>query len=180
MADQSVIIWCRIDGYQDTLYAHSISSIVDFIFGNAMVAFQNCTVVAWRPLSNQKNTITAQGRIDPNPNQNTGTSIYNCKVMAGSDLVPVIGSIPTYLSRSWKEYSKIVFMQSYIGSHIDPKGWLEWNREFALKTLYYEEYLNSDPGAGTAEQVTWPGYHVITDAKEAMAFTVAALMRWKV
>ncbi|RZR75447.1 hypothetical protein BHM03_00057986 [Ensete ventricosum] len=183
-ADRSVINRCRLDGYQDTLYAHSlrqfyrdsfISGTVDFIFGNAAVVFQNCSLIARRPMDNQQNLVTAQGREDPN--QNTGTSIQNCQVVPAADLIPVKGSIPSYLGRPWKAYSRTVVMQSYIDNHINSKGWLEWDGEFALKTLFYGEYQNRGPGAGTGGRVNWPGYHVITDANTAKAFTVASLIQ---
>ncbi|KAJ0983261.1 hypothetical protein J5N97_011516 [Dioscorea zingiberensis] len=143
-ADQSVINRCSIDAYQDTLYAHSlrqfyrdcsISGMIDFIFGNAAVVLQNCQIIARRPMDNQQNLMTAQGRTDPN--QNTGTSVQNCRVVPSSDLVPVKGKIRSYLGRPWKEYSRTVFMQSYIDDHINPKGWLEWSGDFSFKTLFY-------------------------------------------
>lgn len=183
-ADQSVINRCRIDAYQDTLYAHSlrqfyrdcyITGTIDFIFGNAAVVFQNSKLVARKPMSNQKNMVTAQGRIDPN--QNTGTSIQNCEIIASPDLVWVQNLFPTYLGRPWKNYSRTVVMQSHIGDLIDPAGWSEWSGDFALTTLYYGEYMNRGPGAGTSKRVKWPGYHVITDAAEAMYFTVAELIQ---
>ncbi|XP_008809854.2 pectinesterase-like [Phoenix dactylifera] len=183
-ADRSAINRCRLDGYQDTLYAHSlrqfyrdsvISGTVDFIFGNAAVVFQNCNLIARKPMSHQQNLVTAQGRVDPN--QNTGTSIQSCKVVPSDDLKPVKGSIPTYLGRPWKEYSRTVFMQSYIDDHVDPKGWMEWSGDFALDTLYYGEYANIGPGAGTSGRVNWTGYHVITDPNVAKDFTVAGLIQ---
>ncbi|XP_057498614.1 pectinesterase-like [Actinidia eriantha] len=183
-ADRSVINRCQIDAYQDSLYAHSnrqfyrdsyITGTVDFIFGNAAVVLQNCKIVARKPMSSQSNMVTAQGREDPN--QNTGTSIQKCNVIASSDLEPVKGSIKTYLGRPWKKYSRTVFMQSYIGDHIDPTGWSVWSGDFALKTLYYGEYMNNGPGAGTSKRVKWPGYRVITSAAEAMKFTVAQLIQ---
>lgn len=118
--------------------------------------------------------VTAQGRTDKN--QNTGISIQKCDVIASSDLEPVKGTIKSYLGRPWKEFSRTVFMQSYIGDHIDPAGWSEWDGDFALKTLYYGEYMNRGPGAGTSKRVKWPGYHVITSAEEAKKFTVAELI----
>ncbi|KAK7308152.1 hypothetical protein VNO77_41749 [Canavalia gladiata] len=188
-ADQSVINRCRIDAYQDTLYAHTnrqfyrdsfITGTIDFIFGNAAVVFQKCYLVARKPMSNQKNMVTAQGREDPN--QNTGTSIQQCNLTPSSDLKPVAGSIKTYLGRPWKKYSRTVVMQSFIDSHIDPAGWAEWNdqsKDF-LQTLYYGEYMNSGPGAGTAKRVNWPGYHIIKTAAEASKFTVKQLIQGNV
>ncbi|XP_027359988.1 pectinesterase-like [Abrus precatorius] len=180
-ADQSVINRCRIDAYQDTLYAHSnrqfyrdsfITGTIDFIFGNAAVVLQKCKLVARKPMANQKNMVTAQGREDPN--QNTGTSIQQCDVIPSTDLKPVMGSIKTFLGRPWKNFSRTVVMQSLLSNHIDPAGWAEWDdksKDF-LQTLYYGEYMNSGPGAGTAKRVNWPGYHIITSAAEASKFTV--------
>ncbi|KAL8552552.1 hypothetical protein ACS0TY_001298 [Phlomoides rotata] len=179
-ADLSVFYRCSFEGYQDTLYVHSqrqfykecyIYGTVDFIFGNAAAVLQNCMIYARRPMAQQKNTITAQGRTDPN--QNTGISIHNSRVMAASDLVPVLGSFRSFLGRPWKQYSRTVFMQTYLDSLVDPAGWLEWDGDFALNTLYYGEYRNSGPGSGTGRRVRWRGYRVITNAAEAGRFTVA-------
>ncbi|KAH7657859.1 Pectinesterase protein [Dioscorea alata] len=178
-ADHAVVYHCNIIGYQDTLYVHSqrqffrecdIYGTVDFICGNAAVVLQNCSLWARKPMQMQKNTITAQNRKDPN--QNTGISIHACRIVATSDLAAVHGNYPTYLGRPWKLYSRTVYMMSYIGDHVHPAGWLEWNSTFALNTLYYGEYMNYGPGAAVGKRVTWPGYRVITVAAEAMKFTV--------
>ncbi|EXC45243.1 putative pectinesterase/pectinesterase inhibitor 17 [Morus notabilis] len=179
-ADLSVFYRCGFEGYQDTLYVHSqrqfykecyIYGTVDFIFGNAAAVLQNCMIYARRPMSKQKNTITAQGRTDPN--QNTGISIHNSRVMAAADLKPVLSSFKTYLGRPWKQYSRTVFMQTYLDSLVDPAGWLEWDGDFALNTLYYGEYRNLGPAASTSRRVKWSGYRVITSSSEASQFTVA-------
>lgn len=178
-SDLSVFYRCGFEGYQDTLYVHSqrqfykecyIYGTVDFIFGNAAVVLQNCMIYARRPMDKQKNIVTAQGRTDPN--QNTGISIHNSRVMAANDLTPVLSSFKTFLGRPWKEYSRTVFMQTYLDSLVDPAGWFEWDGDFALNTLYYGEYKNIGPAAPTSRRVTWKGYRVITSATEASKFTV--------
>lgn len=68
-------------------------------------------------------------------------------------------------------------MRSYIDDSVDPAGWLEWNGTFALKTLYYGEYMNRGPGSNTSGRVTWPGYRVITNSTEASQFTVRAFLQ---
>ncbi|MQM16118.1 hypothetical protein Taro_049072 [Colocasia esculenta] len=177
-ADLSTFYRCRFMGYQDTLYAHSLRQFyrdcdvygtIDFIFGNAASVFQNCRIYASKPMANQVNAVTAQGRT--HPNQTTGFSIHNCTVGAAPDLAADPSSAPTYLGRPWKEYSRTVYMQSYIDGLIQPAGWLEWNGTFALSTLYYGEFSNSGPGANTSQRVQWPGYSRM-DASEAMKFTV--------
>ncbi|BAT86287.1 hypothetical protein LR48_Vigan03g282600 [Vigna angularis] len=178
-ADLSTFYSCSFEGYQDTLYTHSlrqfyrecdICGTVDFIFGNAAVVFQTCNMYPRLPLSGQFNAITAQGRTDPN--QNTGTSIQNATIKAAADLAPVVGSVQTYLGRPWKEYSRTVYMQSFMDSLINPAGWHEWSGDFALTTLYYAEYNNTGPGSSTQNRVTWSGYHVI-NVTDAVNFTVA-------
>ncbi|KAL2345438.1 hypothetical protein Fmac_006723 [Flemingia macrophylla] len=177
-ADLSTFYSCSFEGYQDTLYVHSmrqfyrecdIYGTVDFIFGNAKVVFQSCNMYPRLPMSGQFNAITAQGRTDPN--QDTGISIHNCTVRAADDLASTNG-VSTYLGRPWKEYSRTVFMQSFMDSVIDAAGWREWDGDFALSTLYYAEFGNSGPGSSTAGRVTWPGYHVI-NATDAANFTVS-------
>lgn len=178
-ADHAVVYRCNIIGYQDTLYVHSqrqffrecdVYGTVDFIFGNAAVVLQNCNLYSRKPMAQQKNTITAQNRKDPN--QNTGISIHNCRILASSDLEAAKSSFPTYLGRPWKLYSRVVYMISYMGDHIHPAGWLEWNGAFALDTLYYGEYMNYGPGGGVGHRIKWPGYRVITSTVEASKFTV--------
>ncbi|GAB4858465.1 hypothetical protein Ancab_009940 [Ancistrocladus abbreviatus] len=178
-ADHAAIYRCEIKGYQDTLYVHSqrqfyrecdVYGTVDFIFGNAAVVFQNCTIYARKPMEQQKNTITAQNRKDPN--QNTGISIHACQIRATSDLEATKSSFQTYLGRPWKVYSRVVYMLSYIGDHVDPKGWLEWNATSPLDKLFYGEYMNYGPRAATGQRVTWPGVHVNMPTSEASKFTV--------
>ncbi|KAF9668813.1 hypothetical protein SADUNF_Sadunf14G0042300 [Salix dunnii] len=181
-SDLSVFYKCSFEGYQDTLYVHSqrqfyrecdIYGTVDFIFGNSAVVFQNCNIYARNP-PNKTNTVTAQGRTDPN--QNTGISIHNCKVTAASDLKSVQSSVKTYLGRPWQKYSRTVFMKTYLDSLISPAGWLPWSGNFALDTLYYGEYMNTGPGSSTANRVNWKGFHVITSATVASQFTVASFI----
>ncbi|XP_071690948.1 pectinesterase-like [Rutidosis leptorrhynchoides] len=182
-SDLSVVYNCAFKGYQDTLYVYSgrqfyrnclIYGTEDFIFGNAAVVVQSCNIYVRKPLSGQKNTITAQSRTDPN--QNTGIVVHNSAIQADSDLKGSIGSVQSFLGRPWMQYSRTVFMKCSIDGLIDPAGWLQWSGSFALSTLYYGEYSNTGAGAGTGGRVKWPGYHVITSASEASKFTVGAFL----
>ncbi|KAG2406562.1 Pectinesterase inhibitor 20 Pectin methylesterase [Vigna angularis] len=181
-ADMSSFYSCSFEGYQDTLYTHSLRQFyrecdiygtVDFIFGNAAVVLENCNMYPRLPLIGQFNAITAQGRTDPN--QNTGISIQNATIKAAQDLAPTVGTVETYLGRPWKEYSRTVYIQSFMDSLIAPAGWHEWNGSFALSTLYYAEYDNTGPGSNTANRVNWSGFHVI-DATDAVNFTVSSFL----
>ncbi|XP_010526022.1 PREDICTED: probable pectinesterase/pectinesterase inhibitor 44 [Tarenaya hassleriana] len=179
-SDLSVFYRCAMKGYQDTLYTHTmrqfyrdciVTGTVDFIFGDATVVFQNCQILARRGLPNQKNTITAQGRKDPN--QPTGFSIQFSNISAEADLIPYLNTTRTYLGRPWKQYSRTVFLQNYMSNVVRPEGWLEWNGDFALDTLFYGEFMNYGPGSGLGGRVKWPGYRVFNDSAQANNFTVA-------
>ncbi|KAI3970055.1 hypothetical protein MKX01_015593 [Papaver californicum] len=159
-ADLTAVYRCNINGYQDTLYAHSyrqfytecnISGTVDFIFGNAAVVFQACNIIARLPMDRQFNALTA------------------------SDLLGSNRTVKSYLGRPWKLYARTVFMESYIDDLIHPLGWKEWADDLSLDTLYYGEYDNTGPGSGTDNRVIWQGYKVM-DYDDALNFTVSELI----
>ncbi|GER49958.1 plant invertase/pectin methylesterase inhibitor [Striga asiatica] len=179
-SDLSVLYRCGFRGFQDTLYPHNlrqfyreckITGTVDFIFGHGTVVFQNCEMVARKGLPNQKNTVTANGR--SNLAESSGFSIQFCNITGEPELMSAPGSNPTYLGRPWRKYSRTVVMESYISNVVRAEGWLEWDKSFALDTLYYGEYKNYGPGSGLVGRVNWAGYHVINDPGEADKFTVA-------
>ncbi|KAH9602139.1 hypothetical protein KSS87_019809 [Heliosperma pusillum] len=180
-SDLSALFRCAFRGYQDTLYAHAnrqffkqctITGTVDFMFGDAVALFQNCQIQARLGLSNQKNTITAQGRKDPG--ENTGFSLQFCNITGDSSLnSSTTTTTYTYLGRPWKAYSRTIVMESYISDIVRPQGWLEWNGDLFLDTLYYAEYMNSGPGASLGSRINWAGYHVLNSSTDALNFTVA-------
>ncbi|AQK46543.1 Pectinesterase [Zea mays] len=180
--DKSVFYNCRFEGYQDTLYVHAnrqffrdceVLGTVDFIFGNSAALFQNCLMTVRKPGDSQSNMVTAQGRTDPN--MPTGIVLQGCRIVPEQALFPDRLQIATYLGRPWKEYARTVVMESTIGDLIRPEGWAEWMGDLGLKTLYYAEYANTGPGAGTSKRVNWPGYHVIGQA-DATPFTAGAFI----
>ncbi|KAJ3676123.1 hypothetical protein LUZ60_003535 [Juncus effusus] len=181
-ADLSSFYDCSIEGYQDTLYAHSmrqfyrncdIYGTVDFIFGNAAAVFQNCNIYARVPLFGQGNTITAQARSDPN--QNTGFSMQGCQFKGGPDLSANSFGVRTFFGRPWKPYSRVVVMQSFVDSLIDPAGWSISSIYDNLSILYFAEYANWGPGAWFGNRVTWPGFHLI-GSNDASNFTVSGFI----
>jgi pectinesterase len=183
-ADLSAYYGCSFEAYQDTLYTHSLRQFyrgcdiygtVDYVFGNAAVVFQGCTFYSRLPMQGQCNTVTAQGRSDPN--QNTGTSIQGCSLVAAPELAANTAfTTLSYLGRPWKNFSRTVVMESYVGALVDPSGWMPWSGDFALSTLYYAEYNNTGPGADTSRRVAWPGFHVLGDGTDAGNFTVSSMV----
>ena len=179
-SDKAIFLNCKMDGFQDTLYAHSkaqfyrnciISGTVDFIFGDAAAVFQNCILILRRPMDNQQNIVTAQGRADAR--EATGFVLQKCEFQAEAALRDAARpAIRNYLGRPWRECSRTVFMESEIPDFIDKAGYLPWNGDFGLKTLWYAEYANRGPGADTAGRVAWPGYKKVISKEEADKFTV--------
>lgn len=175
-SDRSVFYRCSFNAYQDTLYAHSnrqfyrdcdVTGTIDFIFGNAAVVFQNCNIMPRQPLPNQFNTITAQGKKDPN--QNTGISIQKCTFSPFEDKL----TAPTYLGRPWKEFSTTVIMQSAIGPFLNALGWKEWvNGVDPPESIFYAEYQNVGLGSNTSGRIKWAGYRPTLTIDEAAKFTV--------
>ncbi|XP_031504650.1 probable pectinesterase/pectinesterase inhibitor 51 [Nymphaea colorata] len=169
-SDFSLIENCEFLGHQDTLYVHTlrqfykscrIQGTVDFIFGNSASVFHNCTIlVAPRQLSPEKgatNTVTAHGRTDPA--QASGLVFDNCVITGTDDYLRYYDTNPkvqkSYLGRPWKQFSRTVFLNSYLERIIRPEGWAPWDGDFALSTLYYGEFQNTGPGANITGRVPW-------------------------
>lgn len=183
-SDQAVFDSCGFEGYQDTLYALanrqfytgcSIYGTVDFIFGNAIAVFQNCNVLGRRPLSNQHNTFTAQGRkVSSDP---SGYSFHKCTIGADTELQNSPYPVTNYFGRPWKAYSRTVFLQCSIAGIIDPAGWVAWDATNPFTdTLYYGEYQNTGVGADTSKRIAWKGVHPTMTSQEASGFTVAGFI----
>ncbi|KAJ0983751.1 hypothetical protein J5N97_002107 [Dioscorea zingiberensis] len=179
-ADESVFYRCRFDAYQDTLYAHSLRQFyrecdiygtVDFIFGNAAVVLQKCNILPRLPMPGQQDTITAQGKVDPN--QNTGIVIHDCTVRPSGNLSST--SVRVYLGRPWKPYSTTLFIRSTLASFIDPSGWLPWTGNSAPDTIFYAEYQNYGAGSSTKKRVRWKGLRSLT-SEQAARFSVGSFI----
>ncbi|KAG8079237.1 hypothetical protein GUJ93_ZPchr0007g4247 [Zizania palustris] len=183
-SDQAVFYQCSFDGFQDTLYPHaqrqffrdcSVSGTIDFIFGNSQVVLQNCLLQPRKPMDNQVNIITAQGRREKR--SAGGTVLHNCTVEPHPDLEKFTDKVKTYLARPWKEYSRTIFVQNELGAVVNPVGWLEWNGDFALETLFYAEVDNHGPGADTSKRAKWGGIKTLTYEDVQKEFTVETFIQ---
>ncbi|XP_008798990.1 probable pectinesterase/pectinesterase inhibitor 51 [Phoenix dactylifera] len=169
-SDLSVLDTVEFLGHQDTLYGHSlrqlyrncrISGTVDFVFGNSAAVFDSCLILflprQLNPEHGESNTLAAQGRTDPA--QSTGFVFHHCVVNGSDDYIALYRQKPAvhraYLGRPWKEYSRTVFIDTYMEFIVRPEGWLPWDGDFALKTLFYGEFGNSGPGANASARVPW-------------------------
>lgn len=163
-ADRTIFYNCHMDGYQDTLYAHTyrqfyrectISGTIDFVFGDSAAVLQNCILVVRKPMDHQNCIVTAQGRKEVR--QPTGLILQNCSIVADPLYFPVRMQLKSYLGRPWKEFSRTIIMESFIDDLIQPQGWLPWNETFAFNTLFYSEFNNHGPGSSKLQRVQWPG-----------------------
>uniref|UniRef100_A0A2K1XRF6 Pectinesterase catalytic domain-containing protein n=1 Tax=Populus trichocarpa TaxID=3694 RepID=A0A2K1XRF6_POPTR len=135
-------------GWLVEVYCH-IYGIIDFIFGDASVFFQNYDIFVRRPINHQDNMITAQGRYNVNleeynANENTGMSTQGCRVRTSQEFVA--------------KYSRTIIFQLDLDGLIDPRGWREWDANYAFSTLFCVEYQNTGFGASTARRVKRPGF----------------------
>ncbi|WOL14247.1 hypothetical protein Cni_G23027 [Canna indica] len=170
-SDHSVLESVEFRGHQDTLYARSlrqlyrkcrIAGTVDFIFGNSASVFDRCSIEvvprAEGPTKAGSNPVAAHGRTDPA--QPTGFVFNGCTINGSDDYMAAYrrkpGAHRVYLGRPWKEYSRTVYVNCYMGEVVMKEGWLPWRGDFALNTLFYGEYGSSGPGwsAATA-RVEW-------------------------
>jgi len=169
-ADRVVIKHCRLLGNQDTLYLATsqsrqfyqdcyIEGTTDFIFGEATVIFQHCTI---KSLVDSYVTAAAT-----RPRQSFGFVLFNCKLIADTTVKKV------FLGRPWRPYAKTAYINCELGAHIVPEGWNPWKGDAMFpdkeKTAYYAEFGSKGPGASAARRVSWS--HQLTE-KEARLYTV--------
>ena len=153
--DRAVIKNCSILGNQDTLYTSKdgrnyfkdcfISGTTDFIFGEATVVFQNCTI---KSLSDSYITAASTTKA-----QAFGYVFFNCKLTASDEATKV------YLGRPWRPYCKTVFIDTEMGKHILKQGWDPWKGDNMFpekeKTTLYAEYNSIGEGASPKTRVAW-------------------------
>ena len=164
--DRLVIKNCKLLGNQDTYYGARdgsrvyfkdcyIEGTTDFIFGEATVAFENCTI---KSLVNSY--ITAAST---RPWRKYGFVLFNCKLIADTAAKKV------YLGRPWRPYAKTVYINTEMGAHIVKEGWENWRNPENEKTVLYAEYKSYGPGATPGARVKWSRQ---LTAKEAKQYTL--------
>lgn len=150
-SDRAVFRHCRFIGYQDTLYAATgrqyyydcyIEGAVDFIFGNARAVFDHCVI-----RSNGPGYITAESRREPDGSG--GYVFYRCRLTGQNTGKGV------FLGRPWRSYSRVVYIDCWMGNQIRPSGWNNWNSVAKEKTAWYAEYGSTGPGANPEARVKW-------------------------
>ena len=175
--DRCIFSNCRIIGNQDTLYSAGetsrqcftncyIEGTTDFIFGEATVIFENCTIH-----SKTDSYITAAST---NKGKTYGFVFLNSKLTSEPRVTKA------YLGRPWRDYAKVVFIRCEMGAHITAAGWANWDKTERDKTAYYAEFENTGPGACIAGRVSWSK---VLKPREAKNYTVEKVLKgyddWK-
>ncbi|RVW60390.1 putative pectinesterase/pectinesterase inhibitor 22 [Vitis vinifera] len=169
-SDQSAFYRCSMEGYQDTLYAHSlrqfyrecdIHGTIDFIF------WEWCSSPPELQDLHPKTIAPTEGH-----NHRTRPEKPRPEHWILHPRQLCLCHSTNLLGEAMEAVFKDCFLNTYMSSLVQPRGWLEWNGNFALGTLYYGEYRNYGPGALLSGRVQWPGYHKIQDTSVANFFTV--------
>jgi polygalacturonase len=117
----------------------TIAGNVDFIFGDGKAVFDRCEIHS-TPYYDVA-FITAQSK--HYPEEDSGFVLNHCKLVADPGVTR-----PVYLGRPWRDYAHTVYLNTEMGSHIDPAGWSEWlPTTHKLQTTYNAEYNSTGPGA---------------------------------
>ncbi|GAB1522186.1 hypothetical protein RhiTH_005298 [Rhizoctonia solani] len=129
---------CKLTGYQDTLLANKVKTL--FKFGTeASIWITKSTIETVA-----SGYITASGR-------NSGDANYYV-----IDNSTIKGTGSCYLGRPWREYARVIFQNSNIGSNIVAAGWKNWNDNTPNTAhVYYGEYNNSGAGAWNSKRVSF-------------------------
>lgn len=150
--DRAVFINCRFVGNQDVLFTNSdnsrqyfencyIEGTTDFIFGSATVWFEKCHIH-----SKKNSHVTAAST----PKEKEFGYVFNDCVLTGDTSLKNVS-----LGRPWRPYASVIYMNSYIGPHIKPEGWSNWNNTDHYKTTRYAEYKNYGPSGNFSGRLHW-------------------------
>ncbi|KAG8976878.1 hypothetical protein FRC05_002815 [Tulasnella sp. 425] len=140
---------CQIRGYQDTLLANVgtqfygkclIQGSVDFIFGQtASIWITGGTI----------NTV-GSGYITASGRSSADSNYYVI------DSTTVTGSGSVYLGRPWRNYARVIFQNSSLGSNIVAVGWSEWSSsDPRTDEILFGEYNNSGSGAWNSARASF-------------------------
>ena len=150
--DKAIFRNCRFIGNQDVLFTNNnnsrqyfencyIEGTTDFIFGSSTVWFQQCHIH-----SKKNSHVTAAST----PKENEFGYIFNDCVLTGDTSLNNVS-----LGRPWRPYANVTYIRCFIGEHIKPEGWSNWNNTDNYKTTRYAEYKNYGPSSDHAGRVKW-------------------------
>jgi pectinesterase len=113
---------------------------VDFIFGCATALFKQCEIIAIDNNSSHSPYLTAPAHDIDQP---YGYLFLNCNINCHK---------PSYLSRPWRDYGCVAFIDNVLDCNIVPEGFDKWNNSNRDKTARFYEY---SPNIDTSKRVSW-------------------------
>jgi pectinesterase len=148
--DKASFYNCRFVGNQDVLFTNSeksrqyykdcyIEGTTDFIFGSATVWFEQCHIH-----SKKNSHVTAVST----PKEHPYGYIFNECILTGDTTLHNVS-----LGRPWRPYASVAYIHCFIGAHIKPEGWSNWNNTDNYKTARYAEYENYGPSADPSKRI---------------------------
>lgn len=151
-----------------------IQGDVDFIFGSAIVYFENCEIYSrlqeGKPFPEGSEKIYGYVAAPSTPeSEKYGYVFKDCRLT---------GNCPPhsiYLGRPWREYAKTVFINCELGEHIHPEGWKDWNKPH--DHFHFAEYHSYGPGANPDARADFS--HQMSEAEAAEYTTENVLKGWK-
>ena len=154
-----------------------IEGDVDFIFGSAVCYFEDCTIFS-RAREDLKNKTTESGETPIHGYVTAASTPESAKygyVFNDCRLESDCPKASVYLGRPWREFAKTVFLNCYLGEHIHPEGWQDWNKTHGH--FYYGEFNSFGPGANPASRVDYA--HQLTEADLAAHAPEIVLDGWR-
>jgi pectinesterase len=148
--DRAVIEDVRMLGSQDTLYAATprcegpdcrisrqyfrdcyVEGHVDFIFGNSKAFFENCEIHA---IPHDEVMLTAHMRLSAT--EDRAYVFDGCRITSE----PGVGTL--WFGRPWRDYSRVIFLNTRIDAELHPDGWREWTpgETRRISTAFYADY----------------------------------------
>ena len=115
-------------------------------------------------VSAPKGFITANGRAS---SDDVSYYVINKSTVKGTSSSVTAGSV--YLGRPWREYARVNFQNTNLGSIINSAGWAVWSTtEARTSNVLFEEYNNSGTGAA--------GTRASFSTKRSSAVSIATLL----
>ena len=138
-ASHTIVRDCDLSSFQDTVWLNNTAYIensyiegdTDFLWGNAAAYFFNTELRALNAgyLVQARNTNTGHGFV-----------FINCRLTGASGLT---GYWLARIDPNVYPYSEVVYVDSAMGPHIAPAGWL-FNNATASSTVHFCEYHSTD------------------------------------
>ncbi len=143
-----------------------IEGDVDFIFGGAVAVFKNCEIFSLDKNKEINGYVTAACTSEK---LDFGYVFFNCRLTGNARK----GSV--YLGRPWREYARTVFIDCFLGSHINKEGFCKWkNFEERSETCYYAQYNSSGEEYDEKSIADWT--HILSE-QEVAEYTIENIFK---